>query len=80
MNDEANKKAPEPNLYDVEVEHWVEVTIPTGNFSNIKPGYKVKAKVRNGVHPDVAKKRLTALVERWVEENIKAKEEELKNG
>ncbi len=60
----------EQDLYDVEVEVSLSVTINTGNFENIKPEYRVKAKVRDGVHPDEAKTRLEARVDAWMEDYL----------
>lgn len=57
-------------LKNVRVEYSKEATINIGNFENVKPGYRVSADVPNGVHPDVAKKKLKALVEGWLNEDI----------
>lgn len=57
-------------LKNVRVEYSKEATINIGNFENVKPGYRVSADVPNGVHPDEAKKKLKALVEGWLNEDI----------
>ena len=57
-------------LKNVRVEHSGEATINLGNFENFKPGYRVSADVADGVHPDVAREKLKALVDRWLNEDI----------
>ena len=60
---------------NVRVEYSVDTTINTGNFQNIKPGYRVSADVAEGVHPDDARKALEDLVNPWLEEAIKQYQE-----
>lgn len=55
---------------NVRVEHSAEITINTGNFQNIKPGYKVSADVPEGAHPSAVRAKLKALVESWLEEDV----------
>jgi hypothetical protein len=55
---------------NVRVEYSLEATVNTGNFENLKPGYKLSADVPDGIHPDVIKKKLKALVEDWVAKDV----------
>lgn len=60
---------------NVRVEYSMEATINTGNFENVRPGYKVSADVPDGVHPNDVREKLKALVDGWLEadfEQIKA--------
>lgn len=55
---------------NVRVRYWNEVTVNTGNFENVKPGFSVEADVPEGVHPDEVKKKLEALVDGWLEKKL----------
>lgn len=61
----------------VRVEYIVEATINTGNFQNVKPGYRVSADVPDGVHPNEVRARLKTLVDAWLEEDIDQYREEV---
>lgn len=62
---------------NVRVEYSNEATVNTGNFQNVRPGYKVSADVEAGVHPDEARAALKALVDAWLEEDVVAIQKEL---
>lgn len=66
-------------LTNVRVRHWAEVTVNTGNFENVRPGYEVSADVPDGVHPDEAKEKLKALVEKWIGEYVNEIHRDLKS-
>ena len=55
---------------NVRIEYIVEATINTGNFQNIKPGYRVSADVPDGVHPGDVRAKLKALVDPWLQEDV----------
>lgn len=57
-------------LENVRIEYHAEVTINTGNFSNVKPGYALSADVAPGTNPDDARAELKRLVDGWLEEDI----------
>lgn len=65
-------------LSNLRVEYSLEATVKVADFEFVKPGYKVSADVEDGVHPSEAKRRLKALVEGWLEEEIDSVKEELK--
>lgn len=62
---------------NVRVEYTNEATVNTGNFQNVKPGYKIAADVEEGVHPNEARAALKALVDTWLEEDVNQIQEEL---
>ena len=55
---------------NVRVEYNIETTVNTGNFQNVKPGYKVSADVPDGVHPSEVRAKLKALADAWLEEDV----------
>lgn len=55
---------------NVRVEYNAELTINTGNFNNVKPGYRVSADVPEGIHPSSVRDKLKALVDGWLEEDV----------
>jgi hypothetical protein len=57
-------------LKNVRIEYSNAVTINTGNFQNVRPGYALSADVEEGVHPNEARARLEALVDGWLEEKV----------
>lgn len=59
-------------LENVRVEYSVEATINTGNFQNVRPGYRLSADLPAGMHPKDARARLKALADSWLEEDIEA--------
>ncbi len=65
------------NLENVRVEYSCEVTVNIGNFQNQKPGYRVSADVPAGTHPDIARAKIKALVDGWVESDVQDIQEEL---
>lgn len=62
---------------NVRVEYWQEATINTGNFENIRPGYRVSADVPDGVHPSEVRNKLKALVDGWMEADFNEYKAEL---
>jgi hypothetical protein len=60
----------ENGLSRVRIEYRNDATVNIGDFQNIKPGFSVSADVADGVHPTEAKKRLVALVDGWLEEEV----------
>lgn len=58
------------NAKNLRVEYTIDATINTGNFQNVKPGYRVSADVPEGVHPSVVRAELKALVDPWLEADI----------
>lgn len=62
---------------NVRVEYSNEATINTGNFQNVRPGYKVSADVEEGTHPKEAREALRALVDAWLEEDVAEIQREL---
>ena len=64
-------------LENVRVEYSNEATINTGNFQNVKPGYTVSVDIQAGENPSNARDILKALVDGWLEEDIKKIREEL---
>lgn len=69
--------ANENGLSNVRIEYRNDATVNTGNFQNVKPGFSVSADVADGVHPSEAKKRLVALVDAWLEEEVASIQAEL---
>jgi len=65
-------------LTNVRVEYTVEATINTGNFQNVKPGYRVSADVPEGMHPEEARAKLKALVDPWLEADITEYHQEMR--
>ena len=57
-------------LTNVRVEYENSVTVNTGNFQNVRPGYRVSADVPEGMHPNEARARLQSVVDRWLEEDV----------
>ena len=57
-------------LTGVRVEYSVEATINTGNFTNVKPGYRISADVPDGVSPSLAREKLKHTVDTWLEQDI----------
>lgn len=55
---------------NVRVEYSIDATINTGNFQNVKPGYKISADVPEGVSPSVVRERLKATADAWLEQDI----------
>jgi hypothetical protein len=62
---------------NVRVEFSLEVTINTGNFQNVRPGYRLSADVPEGAHPNSVRDKLRATVETWISEDIEEYREEL---
>lgn len=62
---------------NVRVEYTVESTVNTGNFTNVKPGYKISADVPNGVHPQVVRAELKQLADEWIEQDVDAIHKEM---
>lgn len=58
------------NLTNVRVEYNAEVTVNTGNFQNVRPGYRVSADVPEGMHPNEARAKLKNLVDGWLEDDV----------
>lgn len=54
----------------VRVEYSAEITVNTGNFQNVKPGYRLSADVPDGEHPGTVRTKLKTLVENWLEEDV----------
>lgn len=65
-------------LTNVRVEYTVEATINTGNFQNVKPGYRVSVDVPEGMHPEEARAKLKALVDPWLEADITEYQQEMR--
>lgn len=59
-------------LEHVRVEYSVEATINTGNFQNVRPGYRLSADLPAGMHPQDARAKLKKLADAWLEEDIEA--------
>jgi len=57
-------------LKNVRVEYTVEATINTGNFTNVKPGYRLSADVPDGVDPEEARQFLKATANTWLEQDV----------
>lgn len=55
---------------NIRVEYSIESTINTGNFQNVKPGYKLSADVPEGDHPGVTRDMLKRLADGWIEQDI----------
>lgn len=55
---------------NVRVEYSAEITVNTGNFQNVKPGYRLSADVPDGTHPSEVRAKLKGLVEHWLEEDV----------
>ena len=51
----------------VRVEYSIEMTVNTGNFQNMKPGFKISADVPDDVHPGIILNKLEALAEHRLE-------------
>lgn len=57
-------------LSNVRVSYNKGITVNTGDFNNVKPEITVSADVEEGTHPTVAKNKLKAIVDAWLEEEI----------
>lgn len=65
-------------LTNVRVRYAISATVNTGNFQNVKPEYEISADVPDGVSPSLARKKLKATVDAWLEEDIAEHIEEAK--
>jgi len=65
------------NLGNMEIEYKVEATVNLGNFSNVKPQYRVLVHVPEGYTPDQVRAELKRLVDGWLEEDIAEYKDEL---
>jgi hypothetical protein len=63
-------------LEDLKVEYDIEATVNTGNFENVKPGYRVSATVPKDSTADEVREYLRKLADAWLEQEI----EEIRNG
>lgn len=59
-------------LKNVRVEYSVEATVNTGNFTNVRPGYRVSADVPEGVSPSEVRSFLKDKVDAWLEADVDA--------
>lgn len=57
-------------LKNVRVEYSVEATVNTGNFTNVRPGYRVSADVPEGANPAEVKNFLKQKVDAWIEHDV----------
>ena len=61
-----------------EVEYSLETTINTGNFENLKPGFRLVAEVQEGESVKDAAQELAKKVEFLLETQVSKYQEELK--
>lgn len=66
-------------MYVTKITHEQSVTIPTGGFSNVKPGYVVEIALEKGDDVDAAAARATEIVENLLEAKINQVQESLIN-
>lgn len=57
-------------MKDVRIEYSIEATINTGNFENVKPGYKASATLDEGEDRNAAAAKLTKYVESLLERKV----------
>lgn len=57
-------------MKNMKVTYHNEVTVNLGNFQNIKPGYGFEADLEDGENPRDAFKKVQALVDALLEENV----------
>lgn len=57
-------------LENIRVEYSVEATVNTGNFTNVRPGYRVSADVPEGVNPAEVKNFIKEKVDAWLESDV----------
>lgn len=57
-------------LENVRVEFSTEVTVNTGNFTNVRPGYRLSADLPKDATLDEVRDFLKEKVETWLEEDI----------
>lgn len=62
---------------NVRVEYIIEATVNTGNFQNVKPGYRVSADVPDDQHPSDVRAKLKALADAWLEEDVNTIQREM---
>lgn len=55
---------------NVRVEYSIDATVNTGNFENVKPGYKIGADVPEGTSPSAVRAKLKATADAWLEQDI----------
>lgn len=66
-------------LKNIRVEYSVETTVNTGNFTNVRPGYRVSADVPEGANPAEVKNFLKEKVDAWLEHDVDAIHREMNN-
>lgn len=64
-------------LKNIRVEYSVEATVNTGNFTNVRPGYRVSADVPEGTNPAEVKNFLKEKVDAWLEHDVDAIRKEM---
>lgn len=57
-------------MKNVRVEYSVEATVNTGDFQNVKPGFKVSATLEDNEKPHEVKAKLVKAVDQWLEVEV----------
>lgn len=52
------------------IEYVVEATVNTGDFQNIRPGFRVVVSLDEGENPNQVKDKLVNRVDGWLEKEI----------
>ena len=64
---------------NIRVEYSIEATINTGNFQNVKPGYKLSATVPKGAKASEIRAQLKTLADKWLAEDIEHHQQDMRN-